>query len=50
MWEFKNTLWRKLKHPPDDMPDEVYKTIQEIQKEFFEVLDEYNLNLDNLVQ
>jgi hypothetical protein len=32
------------------MPDEVYKTIQEIQKEFFEVLDEYNINLDNLVQ
>jgi hypothetical protein len=50
MWEFKNTLWRKLKHPPDDMPDEVYKTIQEIQKEFFEVLDEYNLNLDKLVE
>ena len=47
---FKNSLWRKLKHVPDDMPDEEYKAIQSIQKEFFEILDEYNLNLDNLVE
>ncbi len=50
MWEFKNTLWRKLKHVPDDMPDDEYKAIQSIQKEFLEILEEYNLNLDNLVQ
>lgn len=50
MWSFKNSLWRKLKHVPDDMPDEEYKAIQSIQKEFFEVLEEYNLNLDNLVE
>jgi hypothetical protein len=50
MWDFKNKLWRMLKHPPDDMSDEVYKTIQDIQKEFFETLDEYNLNLDKLVE
>jgi hypothetical protein len=50
MWDFKNKLWRMLKHPPDDMSDEVYKTIQDIQKEFFETLDDYNLNLDKLVE
>jgi hypothetical protein len=50
MWEFKNSLWRKLKHVPDDMPDEEYKAIQSIQKEFFEILDEYHLNLDKLVE
>ena len=50
MWEFKNKLWRMLKHVPDDMPDEEYKAIQNIQKEFLEILEEYNLNLDNLVQ
>jgi hypothetical protein len=32
------------------MSDEVYKTIQDIQKEFFETLDDYNLNLDKLVE
>ncbi len=50
MWEFKNSLWRKLKHVPDDMPIEEYKAIQNIQKEFLEVLEEYNLNLDKLVE
>lgn len=50
MWEFKNRLWRKLKHAPDTMPDDEYKAIQNIQKEFFEVLEEYDLNIDNLVQ
>lgn len=50
MWEFKNKLWRMLKHPPDDISDDVYKTIEDIQKEFFETLDEYNLNLDKLVE
>lgn len=50
MWEFKTNLWSKLKHSPDTMSDEVYNTIEEIQKEFFEILEEYNLNLDNLVQ
>ncbi len=50
MWQFKNTLWRKLKHVPDDMPEDEYKAIQSIQKEFLEILEEYNLNLDNLVQ
>jgi hypothetical protein len=33
MWDFKNKLWRMLKHPPDDMSDEVYKTIQERNNE-----------------
>jgi hypothetical protein len=50
MWDFKNKLWRMLKHPPDDISDDVYKTIEDIQKEFFETLDEYNLNLDKLVE
>lgn len=50
MWEFKNKLWRKLKHVPDTMSDDEYKAIQHIQKEFHEILDEYNLNLDNLVE
>jgi hypothetical protein len=50
MWAFKNKLWRMLKHPPDDIPNEVYKTIEDIQKEFFETLDEYNLNLDKLIE
>jgi hypothetical protein len=50
MWEFKNKLWRMLKHVPDDMPDEEYKAIQNIQKDFLEVLEEYNLNLDKLVE
>lgn len=50
MWEFKNKLWRMLKHVPDDMPDNEYKAIQNIQKDFLEVLEEYNLNLDKLVE
>ena len=50
MWEFKNSLWRKLKHAPDDMPEAEYEAIKKTQKEFFEILDEYNIILDNLVQ
>lgn len=50
LWEFKNSLWRKLKHAPDNMPDDEYQAIKKIQKEFHEILDEYNIILDNLVQ
>ena len=50
LWGFKNKLWRMLKHVPDTMSDDEYKAIQNIQKEFFEVLEEYNLNLDKLVE
>jgi hypothetical protein len=50
LWSFKNSLWRMLKHVPDTMSDDEYKAIQNIQKEFLEVLEEYNLNLDKLVE
>jgi hypothetical protein len=50
LWGFKNSLWRMLKHVPDTMSDDEYKAIQNIQKEFLEVLEEYNLNLDKLVE
>ena len=34
MWEFKNKLWRMLKHVPDDMPDEEYKAKTEFIKKY----------------
>lgn len=50
IWEFKNKLWRELKHVPDTMSDDEYKTLEKIQKDFLEILNDYDINLDKLIE
>jgi hypothetical protein len=50
LWDIKNNLRGKLKHPPEDITDGEYKLIEKIQTEFFEILEDYNINIDKLIE
>jgi hypothetical protein len=48
MWKFAQYLRDKLKH--GDFSDEIYKVYEDVQKEFFEILDNEDINLDSLTE
>lgn len=50
LWDIKNNLRSKLKHPPEGITDGEYELIEKIQTEFFEILENYDLNIDRLIE
>jgi uncharacterized UPF0160 family protein len=45
LWKFNEYLRNVLKHNPKDLSDEQLNLVEEIQKEFFESLDTYDVVL-----
>jgi len=48
MWKFARYLREKLKH--GNLSEEIYTIYEDVQKEFFEILDNEDINLDALIE
>lgn len=50
LWDVEQYLRSKTKYAPDDMPDEVYDALSKARDEFYNILNERNISLDNLLK
>ena len=50
LWEFRSVLRSKLKYQSDTMSDDTYKELENLQEEFFDILNNNGVQLDSLVQ
>jgi hypothetical protein len=46
LWDMKQWLRGRVKHAPDEMPQEVYDAFEECRDKLNELLIYYNLDLD----
>ena len=49
LWDMDQYLRGEIKHAPDSMPDEVYKTLQETRDKLREIMSEHSIDLDELI-
>lgn len=50
LWDIEQYLRAKTKYAPDDMPDEVYEALDKAREEFYNIMNEHNISLDNLLK
>lgn len=49
IWDMDQYLRGEIKHAPDSMSDEVYKTLQETRDKLREIMSEHSIDLDELI-
>lgn len=50
LWEIDQYLRSQTKYAPDTMSDEVYDALDKARSEFYRILNEHNISLDNLLR
>jgi len=48
LWDFDQSLRNKIKYSPDDQPENELLILETIREELRELLDTYNVHLDNV--
>lgn len=50
LWDIDQHLRGKTKYAPDSMPQEVYDALVKVREDIREILNSYNIDLDELVK
>jgi hypothetical protein len=50
LWEMDQYLRSQIKHAPDSMSDEVYKTLEETRDKLYEIMSDNSIDLDELLK
>jgi hypothetical protein len=50
LWEMDQYLRSQIKHAPDSMSDEVYKTLEETRDKLYEIMSDNAIDLDELLK
>lgn len=50
LWDIDQYLRAQTKYAPDDMPDEVYDALSKARDEFYSIMSEHTISLDNLLK
>ena len=49
LWDMDQYLRSQTKYAPDSMSDEVYDALDKAREEFYRIMNEHNVSLDNLL-
>ena len=49
LWDMDGYLRGQIKHAPDSMNPEVYGALQDVRDKLYEIMNEHNINLDELI-
>ena len=49
LWDIEQYLRSQTKYAPDSMPQEVYDALDKVKQEFYEILTNHNISLDELI-
>lgn len=50
LWDIDQYLRSQTKYAPDTMSDEVYDALDKTRSEFYRIMNEHNISLDNLLR
>lgn len=50
LWDLDQHLRAQTKYAPDSMPGEVYDALQETRDKLYEIMNSYNIDLDELLK
>lgn len=50
LWDMDQYLRSQTKYAPDDMSDEVYDALDKAREEFYRIMNEHNISLDDLLR
>lgn len=50
IWDIEQYLRSNTKYAPDSMNSEVYEAFQKVRDNFYRILDEHNISIDELLQ
>jgi len=50
LWDLDQHLRAQTKYAPDSMPEEVYDALQETRDKLHEIMNSYNISLDELLK
>jgi len=50
LWDIDQYLRSQTKYAPDDMPEEVYNALDKAREKFYEIMNEHNVSLDELLK
>ena len=50
LWDIDQYLRSQTKYAPDDMPEEVYNALDKAREKFYEIMNERNVSLDELLK
>jgi hypothetical protein len=50
LWDIDQYLRAQTKYAPDSMPEEAYNALSEAREKFYQILNERNINMDEILQ
>ena len=50
LWDIEQYLRSQTKYAPDDMPEVAYDALDKARQEFYEILTNHNISLDELMK
>lgn len=50
LWDIDQYLRSQTKYAPDDMPEEAYNALDKAREKFYEIMNERNVSLDELLK